>query len=103
MKTMRSWMSAVALVSALCLAALPAAAKTDKRAVIDTYVRIAHAAYADSLASAKTLRTAVNAFLKAPSKAGLEAARKAWIAARVPYMQTEAYRFGNAIVDEWEG
>jgi len=23
----------------------------------------------------------------------------AWIAARIPYMQTEAFRFGNAIVD----
>jgi uncharacterized iron-regulated protein len=33
----------------------------------------------------------------------LRAARASWIAARVPYMQTEAYRFGNAIVDDWEG
>jgi putative iron-regulated protein len=103
MKTMRSWMGAAALMSAVCLAASPAAAKTDKHAVLDTYVRIAHAAYGDALAGAKTLRTAINTFLKAPSKAGLEAARKAWIAARVPYMQTEAYRFGNPIVDEWEG
>src|SRR5690606_40623199 len=22
---------------------------------------------------------------------------------RVPYMQTEAFRFGNAVVDDWEG
>ena len=33
----------------------------------------------------------------------MAAARNSWKAARVPYMQTEAYRFGNAIVDEWEG
>ena len=33
----------------------------------------------------------------------MRAARAAWIAARIPYMQTEAYRFGNAIVDDWEG
>jgi putative iron-regulated protein len=99
----RLWIGAAALASMVCVSAMPAAARTDKSAVLDTYVRIAHAAYSDSLASAKTLRTTINAFLKAPSAAGLKAARTAWIAARVPYMQTEAYRFGNAIVDEWEG
>src|SRR5690606_15478456 len=30
-------------------------------------------------------------------------ARTAWVDARVPYMQTEAYRFGNPVVDDWEG
>jgi len=99
----QSWIGAVALACMLCVNALPAAAKADKRAVLDTYVRIAHAAYSDSLASAKTLQAKINVFLKAPSEAGLKAARAAWIAARVPYMQTEAYRFGNPIVDEWEG
>ena len=33
----------------------------------------------------------------------MKAAREAWLAARVPYQQSEAYRFGNPIVDEWEG
>lgn len=33
----------------------------------------------------------------------LALARGAWRAARAPYQQTEAYRFGNKIVDEWEG
>ena len=28
---------------------------------------------------------------------------RAWIAARVPYQQSEAFRFGNAMVDDWEG
>src|SRR5690606_31303789 len=26
-----------------------------------------------------------------------------WIKARVPYMQSEVFRFGNPVVDEWEG
>src|SRR3546814_10021740 len=30
-------------------------------------------------------------------------ARQAWLKARVPYQQTEALRFGNPIVDDWEG
>ena len=38
-----------------------------------------------------------------PSEATLTAARAAWLAARAPYQQTEVYRFGNAIVDDWEG
>jgi putative iron-regulated protein len=41
--------------------------------------------------------------LAQPTDENLLAARAAWIAARIPYMQTEAYRFGNAIVDDWEG
>ena len=33
----------------------------------------------------------------------MPASFSAWIAARVPYQQTEVYRFGNRIVDDWEG
>jgi putative iron-regulated protein len=33
----------------------------------------------------------------------LQAARQAWLDARVPYQQTEAFRFGNPVVDAWEG
>ncbi|HXG78904.1 MAG TPA: imelysin family protein [Methyloceanibacter sp.] len=71
--------------------------------VLKTYADIAQAAYEDSLDTAKTLKLAVDAFLAEPTDANLRAARAAWIAARIPYMQTEAYRFGNKIVDDWEG
>jgi putative iron-regulated protein len=71
--------------------------------VLNTYGDIAHAMYEDSLTTARALQTAVNAFLADPTQAKLVAARNAWKAARVPYLQTEAYRFGNAVVDEWEG
>lgn len=33
----------------------------------------------------------------------MAAARQSWLASRVPYQQSEVYRFGNAIVDDWEG
>ena len=75
----------------------------DKPAVLSTYADIAQAAYTDSLTSAQTLKKAVEALINAPSAEALAAARTAWIAARVPYQQTEAFRFGNAIVDDWEG
>jgi len=75
----------------------------DPAAIIDTYVAIARASYEDSLIAAQDLQRAVNRLLDNPSENGLQAARAAWLAARVPYQQTEAYRFGNAVVDEWEG
>ena len=51
----------------------------------------------------RTLQLAVNQLLANPTDQNMLAARAAWIAARIPYMQTEAYRFGNTIVDDWEG
>jgi len=73
------------------------------RDIVVTYANIAEAMYGDSLSTAKELQTAVNAFLAAPTEASLDKAKAAWKAARVPYQQTEGYRFGNAIVDDWEG
>ena len=87
---------------ALVLTAGPAMA-AEKAEVIETYMAIAEAKYADSLASAERLGAAVRALVAEPSAQSLAAARAAWIAARVPYQQTEVYRFGNAIVDDWEG
>lgn len=75
----------------------------DAAGVIDTYADIAHAGYEDSLITARGLDAAVDALIAAPSEASLAAARAAWLAARAPYQQTEVYRFGNAIVDDWEG
>ncbi|MDB6177169.1 peptidase [Paracoccus sp. Z330] len=89
-------------ISALaCAIAAPAMA--GKPEVVSNYVAIAYAAYEDSLLKAQELKGAVDALLADPSADTLNAARQAWIAARVPYQQTEVYRFGNAIVDDWEG
>lgn len=72
-------------------------------AVLQTYVEIARAGYGDSLALARELEQAVEQLLASPSQASLTRAREAWLAARVPYQQTEVYRFGNPVVDAWEG
>ncbi|ESZ26410.1 MULTISPECIES: imelysin family protein [unclassified Mesorhizobium] len=82
---------------------LPAKAETDAKAVIKTYSDIALAKYEDSLTTAQALDKAVDALLATPSAETLNAARDAWKASRVPYQQTEVYRFGNKIVDDWEG
>ncbi|MFY0621769.1 MAG: peptidase [Pelagimonas sp.] len=71
--------------------------------VLNTYADIAQAGYEDSLVKAQELNAAVDALLASPSQDTLNAARTAWLASRVPYQQTEVFRFGNAIVDDWEG
>ncbi len=72
-------------------------------AVLDTYADLAEAGYGDALSTAEGLQAAVAALIAAPSEETLSAAKAAWVAARVPYQQTEAFRFGNPIVDDWEG
>lgn len=89
--------------TALLVAFATPALAVDKSEVLDTYADIAAAKYGDSLTTAKKLKEAVNALVANPSAEALQAAKDAWLAARVPYQQTEVYRFGNAIVDEWEG
>ena len=74
-----------------------------KVAVLENYADIAQAGYADSAITVDNLRRAIAALVDQPNGINLAAARSAWIAARVPYQQTEAFRFGNPIVDEWEG
>jgi len=81
----------------------PAVNATETRAVLNTYADIAHAGYEDSLNTAKSLLSAVNALIAKPGVESLAATRGAWLTARIPYQQTEVYRFGNPIVDDWEG
>ncbi|MHA6691097.1 imelysin family protein [Devosia sp. A449] len=91
---------------ALTLSVAPIAAYAQVPAeadVLTSYADIALAGYEDALATAKALDAAIDALIATPSEATLAAAKTAWIAARVPYQQTEAFRFGNPIVDEWEG
>jgi putative iron-regulated protein len=85
------------------LALQPAQAATDAAAVVKHYAEVAYAKYSDALSTAEALDKAVDALVAAPSEATLKAAREAWLAARNPYQETEVYRFGNPIVDEWEG
>jgi len=91
--------TAAALIStALCSPGFA----TEPAEVMVQYADIAEAAYGDSLTTAKALQAAVAVLIAAPTHNNLAAAKAAWLAARVPYQQTEVYRFGNAVVDDWE-
>ncbi|WP_175404463.1 imelysin family protein [Endozoicomonas atrinae] len=76
---------------------------TEGRNVVAHYADIALATYEDALTTAKALKEASLQLVDNPSEETLELARAAWIAARVPYQQSEVFRFGNPVVDDWEG
>jgi putative iron-regulated protein len=73
-------------------------ASTQEQAV-STYSKIVEASYADAVSTAKDLQTAIDNFVAAPSADGLETAKQAWLDCRVPYGQTEPYRFYDGPID----
>lgn len=91
------------MVASTAMIAAPALAAPDAAQVLKHYAALAQAKYEDSLSTAKVLDAAIDALIAKPSEETLKAARAAWIKARVPYQQSEVYRFGNPIVDAWEG
>lgn len=77
------------------------ALKTD---VVAHYANGVHALYANSLASARLMDAAIDAFLADPDPASLAAAKRAWLRARDDYGPTEAFRFyGGPIDHETDG
>ena len=93
---------------------ISAAEKAHIDRLVISYANMAHAAYKDSLETAKKLQTAVNTFVATPTQANLDAAKAAYKEARQPYSQTEIFRFDEGFVtandkraiksiDSWEG
>ncbi len=91
------------MVASTAMIAAPALAAPDAAQVLKHYAALAQAKYEDSLSTAKVLDAAIDALIDNPGEETLKAARAAWVKARVPYQQSEVYRFGNPIVDAWEG
>jgi len=79
------------------------AAAPDAKAILTTYSDIGQAIFQDSVTEAEKLKAAVDAFLANPNEQTQNAAKDAWKASRVPYMQGEVYRFGNPEIDDLEG
>ena len=72
------------------------------RGALTTYADIAASAYADAVTGARALGRSIETFLAAPSADGLAGARRAWIAARRPYQQSEVFRFYDGPIDRLE-
>lgn len=80
-----------------------AAAAPSPAEVMSGYQDLAHLVFAQALAKAIDLDKAVDELLANPNAQTLAAARNAWKASRPAYQLSEGFRFGNKIVDDWEG
>ena len=69
---------------------------------VANYAAIVEASYADSVAEAQALDASLEALAADPTQANLDAARQAWLDSRVPYLQTEVYRFYDGPIDNPE-
>lgn len=74
-----------------------------KEQLVANYADIVFASYEDSYNAAVTLKTKLQEFVNTPTTQTLQAAKDAWLAAREPYGQTEAYRFGDGPIDDDDG
>ena len=67
------------------------------------YAQVAYLEYEETLRVSKALQDAVLAFTASPSADTLEAAKKAWLTSRDPYIQTEIFRFYGGPIDADDG
>ena len=72
-------------------------------AVLSHHAAQVLATYSDTLAAAKAMQATITAFTAQPSAEHLAAARKAWLAAREFYGQSEAFRFYGGPIDDAKG
>ena len=91
------------MAAILAVPAMANATAVTKDQVVSHYADLAHSVFSDSLTTAQGLDKAIDAFIASPSQETLDKARAAWKASRVPYQQSEVFRFGNSVVDDWEG
>src|SRR5262245_33774939 len=89
--------SIAVLLAVVLVCPIPSAIATDltalKQSVIADYATLVRASYQDAFDAARILTASVDAFVDKPGQATLARARQAWIDARIPYAQTESYRF----------
>jgi len=80
----------------------PGPSEQELRAALAVYADMAQASYADSAHAARELLSAIDALLAEPSAQRLASARARWLAARVPYAQSEVLRFYDGPIDAVE-
>jgi putative iron-regulated protein len=91
------------LFAAALIVSATAQAEITSQNVVEGYITLAYTNYSDALTTAQALQSSIESLVKKPSADALAAAQASWIAARPSYQQSEVFRFGNAVVDDWEG
>jgi putative iron-regulated protein len=74
-----------------------------KKSIVSNYADIIYASYKDSYDKAVILKSKIEALVSTPSASALTEAQTAWLEARIPYLQTEAYRFYGGPIDDTDG
>jgi putative iron-regulated protein len=71
--------------------------------IIRNYSEIVYANYDDAYTTALALKEKVDLFVANPTELAFENCRNAWKAARIPYGQSEGYRFYGGPIDGEDG
>jgi putative iron-regulated protein len=74
-----------------------------KKEVLAQYANIVSKSYEDCYSTALQLKMAIDAFVANPTDNGFQQCKDAWLTARLPYGQTEAYRFYGGPIDKENG
>jgi putative iron-regulated protein len=74
-----------------------------KKAAVTNYASIVYANYSDALSKAQLLKTSIDVFVATPTQSNFDAAKQAWLEARLPYGQTEVFRFYSGPIDDDNG
>jgi putative iron-regulated protein len=104
-QTVRKFVAAAFLVGGLvaCQKDESISPEQLEKQVIENYANIVYASYEDTYKAAVLLQQAVDNFVKTPTAQGLESCQTAWKNTRIPYSQTEAYRFYGGFIDGQDG
>ena len=76
--------------------------KADNEILVN-YSNIAEAKYKDALILAKEMHSSIEKFMNYTNESNFIDVKDSWLKARTIYQQTEVFRFGNPLVDDWEG
>ena len=76
--------------------------KADNEILVN-YSNIAEAKYKDALTLAKKMHSSIEKFMNDTNESNFIDVKDSWLKARTIYQQTEVFRFGNPLVDDWEG
>ena len=76
--------------------------KADNEILVN-YSNIAEAKYKDALILAKEMHISIEKFMNNTNESNFIDVKDSWLKARTIYQQTEVFRFGNPLVDDWEG
>lgn len=95
---LRAWFLASALLAPVFQAETTLAASSQE--VLQSYSTRVYATYSDAYETVVKLQAAVNNLIAQPSSDNLEAARRAWLDARVIWGRTEVFRFYEGPIDD---